>query len=203
MSNNSTLITGSTGLLGKHLTLEADRPTHEELDITKPIQSKSYDLIVHCAAYTKVEKAETDRTKCFDVNVTGTLNLLEAYPRTPFVYISSEYAHNPVNFYSLTKSLAEQLVTTHPNYLIIRTLFKPTTWPYKYAFKNQFTMGDTVDVIAPLIEKAITEWDRNSKLIYIGTGRKTTYDIAKKVKPDVIPNLTTDIVGVKIPTDYR
>jgi dTDP-4-dehydrorhamnose reductase len=197
------LITGASGLLGRHLKIEADRPTHNELDITKPIEPKSYELIVHCAAWTKVEQAETDRLECFDVNVRGTLNLLNAYSNTPFVYISSEYARNPVNFYSLTKSLAEQLVTYHAApYLIIRTLFKPYPWPYAYAFKDQHTMGDYVTYIAPKIDKVIQEWDRKSKLIYVGTGRKTMYEMALETKPDVIGNSIKDM-KVKLPYDYR
>lgn len=207
------LLTGSSGLLGKHLKLQAVRPAHNELDITKITETwgspnKDIDLLVHCAAFTDVQKAEEigyGRDECFDVNVKGTLNLLQAYPNTPFVYISSEYAHNPVNFYSLTKSLAEQLVTYHSApYLIIRTLFKKKPWEYEYAFKDKFTLGDYVDVIASKIDKEIAEWDRkSSKLIYVGTGRKSYFELAKETKIDVKPNSIRDVTGVKIPPDYR
>lgn len=203
MSQLSILLTGASGLLGTNLSIQADRPSHVELDITKPVKTGKYSLVIHSAAYTKVPKAETDRLECFDVNVRGTLNLLEAYPTTPFVYISSEYAHNPVNFYSITKSLAEQLVTTHPNYLIIRTLFKPYPWPYEKAFTDQFTQGDYVQLIAPLIEKEIKEWDRKSKMIYVGTGRKTIFDLAQRSRPDIRPMLLKDITNVKLPQDYQ
>lgn len=203
------LLTGASGLLGRHLKLQADRPAHNQLDITQQPSINwdvynYYDLIVHAAAYTDVQNAETDKLECFNINVTGTLNLLNTYPNSPFVFISSEYAHNPVNFYSLTKSLAEQLVTYHSApYLIIRTLFKPNPWPYKKAFKDQFTMGSYVDKIAPLIDKAIEEWDRKSKLIYIGYGgRKTMYELAKETRPDVIPNSIKDM-KVSIPSDYK
>ncbi len=197
------LLTGASGTLGQHLKFEAARPTHDELDITRPFYAKSYDLIVHAAAYTDVERAEKDKLYCFKVNVTGTLNILDAYPDTPIVYISSEYSHNPVNFYSLTKNLAEQLVMRHPKHLIIRTLFKPTPWKYDKAFIDQWTQGDSVEVIAPLIEKAVNDWDKEtSKLIYVGTGRKRIYDIAVKSKPDVIPNSVEEIKTVKIPKDY-
>jgi len=197
------LLTGGSGLLASYLKLEADRPSHKELDLLKPIVAKDYDLIVHAAAYTNVEKAETDRKQCFKVNVYGTLNLLEAYSTVPFVFISSEYAKNPVNFYSLTKSLAEQLVTMHQApYLIIRTLFKPTPWPFDKAFQDQWTLGSYVNKIAPLIDKAIMEWDKKSKLIYIGYGgRKTMLELAKETKPDVIPNSIKEM-KVKIPSDY-
>lgn len=202
------LLTGGSGLLGRHLKLQADRPSHQEFDITKTISTQwltDYDLIVHCAAYTNVEKAEIDKMECFDVNVRGTLKLLNLFPKTPFVYVSSEYAHKPVNFYSLTKSLAEQLVTYHTApYLIIRTLFKPRPWKYPYAFKDQWTLGSYVNDIAPKIDEAIMNWDKKSKLIYIGHGgRKTMYDLAIETRLDVIPNSVDDIKTVRLPKDYK
>lgn len=199
------LLTGASGLLGCNLKIEAHRPSHKEFDITDfTIPEQKYDLIVHCAAYTDVERAENETSDCFKTNVVGTFNLLKAYPNTPFVYISSEYAHNPVNFYGLTKFLGEQLVMSHTApYFIIRTLFKPTPWPYDYAFRDQFTLGDYVDVIAEKIDKEIANWDKKSKLIYIGTGRKSMYDLARETKPDVKLNSIKDIKGVKIPPDYK
>jgi len=100
-------------------------------------------MVIHAAAYTNVAKAEIDRRQCFNVNVYGTLNLLEHYKDKPFVYISSEYANKPTNFYALTKSLAEQLVMTHSNYLIIRTLFKPKPWKYDKALWTNSLPGTT------------------------------------------------------------
>ena len=196
------LITGASGLLGKHLKIEADRPSHREMDITKKIKPKKYDMIIHAAAYTNVQGAENHQMECFNVNVKGTLNLLNAYPDTPFVYISSEYAYKPVNFYSLSKNIAEELVKRHSNFLIIRTLFKANPWPFEKAFTDQFTTGDYVNVIAPLIEKTIQEWGGVGKrFVYVGTGRKTIYELAVRTKPDVIPNSIKDM-KVPIPADY-
>lgn len=165
--------------------------------------NKKYDLVVHCAAYTAVQRAETDRWECFDTNVNGTLNLLETFKNVPFVYISSEYANKPVNFYSLTKWFAEELVKQHKDFLIIRTLFKPNPWPFEKAFTDQHTQGDYVDVIAPMIDKEIEKWSRKGKrMVYIGTGRKTIYELAKRTKPDVIPNSIKEM-PVTIPGDYK
>ena len=200
------LLTGSSGLLGQHLKLPAHRPSHSQLDITHKIKPRKYDLVIHAAGYTHVEQAEIDKMECFDVNVRGTLNLLNAYPETPFVYISSEYANKPVNFYSLTKSLAEQLVMDHPHYLIIRTLFKPRPWKYPRAFVDQWTLGDYVDVIAPRIEEAIKTWAEGfkfkSKLAYVGTGRKLIFNLAKQTRLDVQPMSIREIKTVKLPADY-
>lgn len=198
-----TLLTGGSGLLGRHLKIEADRPTHQELDITYAIKPKKYDLIIHAAAYTDVQEAEDNKEECFEVNVTGTLNLLEAFVDTPMVYISSEYAYNPVNFYSLTKHMAEELVLNRGDCLIIRTLFKATPWPFEKAFTDQFTQGDYVDVIAPLIEEEIQRWGRSGKrLLYVGTERKTMFELAQQTKPDVQPNSIKDM-AIPVPRDYK
>lgn len=197
------LLTGGSGLLGKELQklMKVNAPAHSRLDIVADFPFYDCDMVVHCAAYTDVTKAETQRLQCFNVNVCGTLNLLERYKNKPFVYISSEYAKRPVNFYALTKSLAEQLVMTHPNYLIIRTGFKPRPWAYPKAFVDQWTQGDYVDVIAPMIAEAIKKWDEKSKMIYVGTGRKSIYDLAKQTR-DVEPMSIDDIKDVKLPKDY-
>ena len=68
------LLTGGSGLLGTELQkyLDCDIPTKEELDITKEIRwPTNYSLIVHCAAYTDVVKAEKEPDKCYDVNFFG------------------------------------------------------------------------------------------------------------------------------------
>src|SRR3990167_6717834 len=108
------LLTGGHGHLGKELIKHFDllaTPTHEQLDITKPLKRQNFDLIIHAAAYTKVAAAETKKgqKECQRVNVDGTLNLLKTYIGIPFVFISSEYAIRPVNFYSETKTVGEML----------------------------------------------------------------------------------------------
>jgi len=155
-------------------------------------------------AYTLTTKAEEEDDKCFQTNTFGTFKMLQMYKDTPFVYISTEYANNPKGVYALSKYLGEEIVKTHPHHLIIRTSFKPTPYPFDVAYIDQFTQGDYVDVIAPLIAKKISKWNRKtSELCYVGTGRKTMYELAQRTKPDVKPNMVTDydLKGV-IPHDY-
>ncbi len=214
------LVTGGSGLLAEHLVpllkledgdgtmfprVEIDIPTHRKLDITQHIIPQDYDLIIHAAAFTDVVRAQTERDACFNVNVEGTINLAKAYKNIPFVYISSEYAHNPVNYYSLTKWLGELVVNEIcEKALIIRTLFKPVPFPYPKAFMDQYTNGDEVTVIAPLICNAIFSWlGSKSELIYIGTGKKTIYDIAVKSRPDVMACSIDDIKAVRLPFTYE
>lgn len=200
------LLTGGSGLLGQELQkhLEVDAPSHGELDVTKPTR-KDYDLIVHAAAYTDVLRAEKEWEKCMEVNYFGTRKLREMYREVPFVYISSEYASSTTkNHYGFTKWLGESVTMQYKPYLIIRTLFKPNPFPWDKAFTDQYTQGDYVDVIAKLIAKEINMWSRrDSRLMYIGTGRKSIFELAKQTRPDVKPCSIDDITEVKLPKDYQ
>lgn len=201
------LLTGGSGLLGQELQkyIKCDAPSHEEMDITKVSEIKDYDLIIHAAGYTDVVRAEKQKVKCFKTNYYGTLNLVKAAPKTPFVFISTEYCYYPnINFYTLSKYSAEKAVECFSwNYLIIRTLFKPRPFPWDKAFSDQYTTGDYVDVIAPLIAVNIEQWNRmNRATIHLGTERKTMFDLAKKTRPDVKPISVDDIKEVRLPKDY-
>ncbi len=207
------LLTGGSGKLGTELQkhIECIAPSSKELDITDDTfvtlgyTRPSADLIIHSAAYTNVKEAEHNKAKCYDLNVGGTINLLNAYEGIPFVFISSEYAFNPVNYYGETKLAAEIAIKSIDwPYLIIRTLFKPNPYPHEYAFVDQYTKGDTVNIIAKLIANEIQAWDRKtSKTVHVGTQRKTMYALALQTKPDVKPNSVDDVVDYIVPKDYR
>lgn len=203
------LVTGGSGLLGQELVKHFDlvfAPNHQDFDITKKLPKLQFDLIIHAAAYTNTKRAEKEGKKdCQKVNIDGTLNLLRTYPNVPFVFISSEYAMKPINFYSATKTVGELLtqVFAKPG-LIIRTAFKPRPWPWGMAFGDQFTRADYVDVIAKLIAEEIKKWNRKtSKTVHVGTKRKTMYQLAKQTRPDVEMNNIKDVKGVCIQADYK
>lgn len=205
------LITGNKGKLATELKnhLKADYRGFKKFDYTYPIKlKKKYDLIVHIGAYTNVRAAEFEgKIECFVVNVYGTFNLVQHYKKVPFIYVSTEYANNPVGIYAITKKLGEEIVKTHPKHLIIRTSFKPNPFPFPMAYKDQYTQGDYVDVIAKLLAKRIKKWNKKGqKLEYLGTGRKTMFDLAKRTRPEVKPNRVEDFIkqtGVPIPKDYK
>ncbi len=206
------LITGGTGRLAaelkKHLEGEYVGIEHWDFICADNIPNKKYDLIVHMGAYTDVVKGERERKKCFDTNVVGTWNMVERYRDTPFVYISSEYCKDPLGVYALTKQLGEEIVKTHPKHLIFRTFFKPNPFPFPFAYGDQYTQGDYVDVIAKILAERIKAWDRmTSDFRYLGTGRKTVLDLAKRTRPDVQENSVDEynakIGMLLIPKDYE
>lgn len=143
------LITGGSGQVGYDIArlLEENNtmmyaPTHEELDITdrncvmRTFESFKPDVVFHCAAYTAVDKAEEDKEKCYDINVNGTKNIVDASNMygSKVVYISTDYVFHgdkngnyetnditdPINYYGYTKYLGEQEVMKNSNNLIVR-----------------------------------------------------------------------------------
>ena len=201
-------VSGGTGRLAGELKkiLEADYFGVEHFDFTYEVPKKDYELIIHMGAWTDIVKGEVEREKCFDTNVKGTWNMVEAYRDTPFLYISTEYAHHPeLSVYALSKQLGEEIVKTHPHHLILRTSFKPRPWAYDYAYDDQWTIADYTDVIAKELVDYVNLWDRKTSYFgYMGTGRKRMIDLAKQTKPDVKPNKVSDYkYGHLIPKDYE
>lgn len=111
------------------------------------------DMIIHTAAYTNVDKAETDQETVKQLNVTGTQHVATVARacRAKMVYISTDYVFdgkkgaaytendhaNPLGIYGQTKLMGEQQVQqilTHngrQDFLIVRT-----AWLYGRHGKN-------------------------------------------------------------------
>jgi len=220
------LLTGGTGRLGRELVALLPgvvAPPRAEFDITRPDSVEAAflrdrpEVVVHAAAYTDVAGAESQREACWRVNVEGTQNLVRAAWKHGafFIHISTDYVFEgtrgmykeedplgPVrNYYALTKLAAEAAVRVLPRHLVIRTSFRPRTWPYPVAFTNVYTSQDYVDVIAPEIALAIRRHrEIPYNTLHIATERKSVYELAKRRRPDVRPG-TKDEAGVALPDD--
>lgn len=100
------LVTGASGFLGKHLIQELERLDYKidtigrndssniVADISKeiPILSDEYDLVVHVAGKAHmIPKTKGEKKEFFDVNFTGTKNLIDSLKKVPmfFVFIST------------------------------------------------------------------------------------------------------------------
>ena len=133
-------ITGIHGQLGYDVDLELRNrgyndimaPLRQDVDITskesveRAIIDFKPDVVFHCAAYTAVDKAEDDKENCYNINVIGTKNIVEAAKEVgaKVVYISTDYVFdgtkegyykeddktNPINYYGETKYLGEEEV---------------------------------------------------------------------------------------------
>lgn len=230
------LLTGGSGTLGTELVpiLEAEgalvtAPPSAEVDITDPaaplraVQHTAPDVVVHAAAYTDVDGAETERARAWRVNVDGTRHVALACrdAGVPLVHISTDYVFGgeappggyaetdplgpPMNHYALTKIAAEALARCAPAALVLRTSFRGRTWPYPTAFTDVTTGQDYVDVIAPRIAAAIlhreTVRDRfPDGTLHVATPPKTAFGLARRRRPDVRPGTRAE-AHVTLPGD--
>lgn len=148
------LVTGANGQLGcelRRLIPNAVFADSKMLDITGTtdvmnfVCEKNIDLIINCAAYTAVDKAESEPDIARRVNVDGVRNL--ALTGVPLIHISTDYVFdgkghrpyspsdktNPVSVYGQTKLQGENVIMgITKTAVIIRT-----AWLYS-AYGNNF-----------------------------------------------------------------
>lgn len=205
------LLTGGRGRLGtelRSLLPGVVAPPRSEMDLTdRGSIERSLDrcrptVLLHAAAYTDVARAEQDRAACWAVNVEGTRNLVRAASARGIflVHISTDYVfegttgqyreEDPVgpvrNYYALSKLVAEEIVRGLEQHLVIRTSFRPREWPYPVAFADIYTSQDYVDVIAPMIARAVRHVrEIPYQTLHIATERKSVYELARRRKSDV------------------
>lgn len=146
------LITGSNGQLGNSLRrefsgdadIEATYTDYDTLDITNReavarfLEDNKFDVVVNCAAYTAVDRAESDDLKASALNTGAVGNLGDAAKRcnTKVIHISTDYVFSgqgfrpyeendepyPQSIYGRTKLEGEGLLTSFcQDAMIIRT----------------------------------------------------------------------------------
>lgn len=145
------LVTGGGGLLGCDVVSElakrgeqVNAPNSRELDITDQASVERVfadfrpDAVIHCAAYTKVDKAEDEREYAYRVNEQGTSSLAKLCRETEakLLYVSTDYVFDgsgthfwktedkcaPLNIYGASKRAGELAVEMSLNqYFIVRT----------------------------------------------------------------------------------
>ena len=148
------LVTGGTGLLGSAVVRAAEErnwkvtaPSHSEMDVVdlescvRVIKSKAPDCVIHCAAFTEVDKAEADPEQAMLVNRDGSANVARAgvLAGSDIVHISTDYVFDgratspygtdapvsPLGVYATSKVAAETAVIEETldrvSLLIVRT----------------------------------------------------------------------------------
>jgi dTDP-4-dehydrorhamnose reductase len=157
------LITGSNGQLGNELQVLAPLypqynfifvnrhilPIDDLAAVSEFFAENAIDYCINCAAYTAVDKAETetDAAELSNGTAVGHLAKLCSQQDAVFIHISTDYVFDgkgtspyvpthpvsPVNAYGASKLLGEQLaMNSNPNSIIIRT-----SWVYS-SFGNNF-----------------------------------------------------------------
>lgn len=204
------LVTGSNGQLGQcikeislnYTNLEFLFVSKDELDITNHsdvevfFDNNKFDFVINCAAYTAVDKAESDIENAQLVNAIATKYLAQATAKQsiPFIHISTDYVFdgtiskprteidqvNPINVYGQTKLEGENLAMSfNPQTIVIRT-----SWVYsKYGsnFVNTmlrlFLEKEEINVINDQIGSPTNAIDLAEALIKIITSEKLSFGI--------------------------
>lgn len=157
------LITGSNGQLGSEMQLASKRyeafryifTDVAELDICDKAALESFlaenkvDIIVNCAAYTAVDKAEEDQELCYKINRDAVKNIGEVATKNQLkvIHVSTDYVFDGTNYVPYTEDMPvcpatiygksklegeEVLLEACKNSVIIRT-----SWLYSI-FGNNF-----------------------------------------------------------------
>ncbi len=152
MQINKVLVTGANGQLGWELTqlaslypsIEFVFAERQLMDLSKPellaevINGIAPDCIINTAAYTAVDKAETEKELAHKVNAiaVGEMARLSKQLNIPFITFSTDYVFSgnatspylpdtlvePVNYYGATKAIGEQLaLNANDATIVIRT----------------------------------------------------------------------------------
>ncbi len=144
------LVTGITGQLGYDVAKELEQrgenfigTTRKELDLSKPDEVKNFIIekkpsaVIHCAAYTAVDKAESEAELALTVNGLATRKIAEGCKEigAKMLYISTDYVFGgdgdtpyeisdekaPQNIYGKSKLLGEDsVIALLRNYFIVR-----------------------------------------------------------------------------------
>jgi nucleoside-diphosphate-sugar epimerase len=212
------LLTGASGFIGQHLlndlndVIRFDKSSGNKniLDVTLLddviTASKGCNGIIHMAAISRVSDCENDPKKCIDVNVNGTLNILDAAVKNNLEWIglvsSGEVQwieNNEVqsfkkinNIYGISKLACEMLVDVIGNksglkstiYRISSVVFGENDNPDKVLplFVTKSINGDDIR-----INDASYEWDFIHVDEVVNVIKKSIYD--KKESEDYIKEI--------------
>lgn len=172
-------VIGSKGMLGSEILKQLEMNqisftgTDLDVDITNPQELASFaainsniNWIVNCAAYTNVEKAETEIELAEKLNATGAENIAKLANKigARLIHISTDYVFDgkaktpyteimktcPIGIYGKTKEKGEKLVLQElPDAYIFRTawLYGPRGKNFVYTMINLMNEKDEISVV--------------------------------------------------------
>ena len=171
------LVTGAKGQLGSEIKeihnhfnpLNFIFTDIEQLNLLDLPKLKSFfnnnkiDYIINCAAYTAVDKAETDVRNAENINITAVSNIAKIATnyKIKLIHFSTDYVFdgtsttpyveadktNPVSVYGLTKLKGEIEALRHPKTIIIRTSWLYSTYGNNFV-KTMLTLTKNRDEIS-------------------------------------------------------
>lgn len=174
------VVTGGNGQLGRCLRdlfstrndIDATYIDVEDLDITdasavdRYFDNKGADLVINCAAYTAVDKAESEKEQAFAVNVCGPENIARTAGKRKFkvIHISTDFVYGGSKLspykeedepdgnsvYGFTKAAGERIMRRLlPSSIVIRTAWLYSSYGRNFflIMKEKALAGERVKVV--------------------------------------------------------
>lgn len=200
------LLTGGTGQLGNDCRkvledrFQVISLGSKDLDIAdgaavnRMMNEVGPDIVLNCAAFTRVDDCETERELAWKVNVEGPKNLAKACRNfdAKLIHISTDYvfdglkkipepyvetdAANPLSYYGLTKLEGEKAIrNVTENHAILRT-----AWIYGIAGKN---------FLKTMLKIALKSPEKEVKVVNDQFGSPTwSFRLAEQIEKVIVEN---------------
>ena len=159
-------------------------------------KSNPCDVVVNCAAYTAVDKAEEEIEACYNVNLIGVENLLESikFNNSKLIHISSDYVFDgnkptpysekdpgsPVEVYGKSKLAGEKVINdSKVKSIIIRTSWLYSNYGHNFV-KTMLKIGkerENIGVVADQFGSPTFAYDLAKTIIKIVEDKKYTWSI--------------------------
>lgn len=177
------LVTGSNGQLGQSLQNIAKHSPHyhftfinrstldlsDSAAIDRYFQHHQFDIIVNCAAYTAVDKAESEIDLADKINhlAVSKLATIAVQTNTLLIHISTDYVYdgcghspyvesattNPQSVYGLSKLQGEQAIqASHPRAIIIRTSWVYSEFGHNFV-KTMLKLGQDREQLSVIFDQ--------------------------------------------------
>lgn len=196
------LVTGGNGQLGSALRLASAKSSHRfvftdiaELDITSVeaveefVERNNIEIIINCAAYTAVDKAESEESKADEINHKAVATLADVCKRhnATLFHISTDYIFSgdanrpyteedtpaPINAYGRTKLAGERAIAgSGCDAIILRT-----SWLYSEFGRNFCKTMRELTATRPEIKVVADQFGAPT---YAGDLAKTIVDIIER-----------------------
>jgi dTDP-4-dehydrorhamnose reductase len=142
--------------------IATDRPVLDIIDraaVDTAIRSERPEIVINAAAYTAVDRAESEPAEAWAINCDGPRNLAAACHAAgiPLVHISTDYVFdgtkqgpyvesdpvNPLGIYGQSKEASERAVRdAHPEHVILRTAWLYSAHGHNFV-KTMLRLADT------------------------------------------------------------
>ena len=164
--------------------------------VSRYFKNNLYDIVINCAAYTAVDKAEEEIEACYNVNVIGVENLLEAIElnNARLIHISTDYVFDgqkstpynekdsasPNGVYGKSKLAGEKVINdSKVKSIIIRTSWLYSNYGHNFV-KTMLKIGkesENIGVVADQFGSPTFAHDLAKTIIKIVEDKKYTWSI--------------------------